>query len=150
MKVTRGQLAVTKPPPSNFSWSIDMCLLDLELCGSVLTSAKPQLSPAPFLLPNYAPQVWFAAFVLLVHMCMSLCSAPKTHLFPVIRHNSLLECHCISLWPGLDASEHSIMCITGCNATDCAHQSMHSCQAIVCLNECWCFMCRVCMIWNLT
>ncbi|KAA6416860.1 MAG: hypothetical protein FRX49_13176, partial [Trebouxia sp. A1-2] len=57
VKVTKSQLAVTKPPPSNFSWSIDLCLLDLALCGSVLTSAKPQLSPAPFLLPNYAPQV---------------------------------------------------------------------------------------------
>ncbi|KAL0019493.1 hypothetical protein WJX79_004286 [Trebouxia sp. C0005] len=56
VKVTKSQLAVTKPPPSNFSWSIDLCLLDLALCGSVLTSAKPQLSPAPFLLPNYAPQ----------------------------------------------------------------------------------------------
>ena len=72
---------MTKPPPSNFSWSIDLCLLDLALCGSVLTSAKPQLSPAPFLLPNYAPQVWLAAFVLLVHMCVSPCSASKMHPF---------------------------------------------------------------------
>ena len=57
LRVTRAQLAVYKPAPFEFSLPLDLCLLDLGLCGPALKGPKPQPSPAPFLLPNFAPQV---------------------------------------------------------------------------------------------
>ena len=56
-KISRAQLAVSKPAPFGFSLPLDLCLLGVGLCGTTLRGSRTQPSPVPFLLPNFAPQV---------------------------------------------------------------------------------------------
>ena len=57
VRISRAQLAVSKPAPFAFSLPLDLCFLSQGLCGTALRGPRPQPNPAPFLLPSFAPQV---------------------------------------------------------------------------------------------
>lgn len=57
VRISRAQLAVSKPAPLGFSLPLDLCSLNQGLCGTALKGPRPQPSPAPFLLPSFAAQV---------------------------------------------------------------------------------------------
>ena len=56
-RISRAQLAASKPAPFGFSLPVDLCLLGVGLCGTTLRGSRTQPNPVPFLLPNFAPQV---------------------------------------------------------------------------------------------